>query len=69
MVWGLTVLLHLRLSHRRRPFLGMHMCLLSIAFSESPYSDGTVVGEWFLGNVVYTVCLILNDCEYTKIIC
>ncbi|KAJ7357638.1 Phospholipid-transporting ATPase IA [Desmophyllum pertusum] len=23
---------------------------------EAPYSDGEVVGEWFLGNVVYTMC-------------
>ncbi|KAK2563478.1 Phospholipid-transporting ATPase IA [Acropora cervicornis] len=23
---------------------------------EGPFSDGTLVGEWFLGNVVYTLC-------------
>ena len=29
-----------------------------VGLSEAPFSDGVIVGEWFLGNVVYTVSLI-----------
>jgi len=30
-------------------------------FSESPFQSGVVVGEWFLGNVVYTVSYCMGS--------
>ena len=38
------------------------ICSLFLVFSESPFSSGVVVGEWFLGNVVYTVSCYMGSC-------
>ena len=49
-LWSSTCTYHLQ-----------YMRFFSFFLSESPFSSGVVVGEWFLGNVVYTVSCYMGS--------
>ena len=40
----------------------------SILVADVPFQDGLVVGNWFVGNVVYTVryCFLFQSCDHHK---